>query len=89
MGSKGERQDGLAGVGVNRVPPGFARSRDGIDTQLLAGLPAGSLRTLLTSGATNRARPRWAARLPDAGADHRAWMFPVSGMAVPHNGGSV
>jgi hypothetical protein len=26
MGSKGDRQDGLAGVGVNRVPPSFARS---------------------------------------------------------------
>jgi hypothetical protein len=46
MGSKGERQDGLAGVGVNRVPPGFARPRAG--APLLAGLPAGSLRTLLT-----------------------------------------
>jgi hypothetical protein len=32
MGSKGDRQDGLAGVGVNRVPPGFARpSRDASD----------------------------------------------------------
>ena len=55
----------------------------------LAGLPAGSLRTLLTSGVTNRSRPRWAARLSDAGADHRAWMFPVSGMAMPDDRGSV
>ena len=38
MGSKGERQDGLAGVGVNRVPPGFARPRDGASDPLLAGL---------------------------------------------------
>jgi hypothetical protein len=36
-------------VGVNRVPPGFARSRNGAGDPLLAGLPAGSLRTLLTS----------------------------------------
>ena len=34
----------------------------------LTGLPAGSLRTLLTSSVINRSRPRWAARLPDADA---------------------
>ena len=49
MGSKGERQDGLAGVGVNRVPPGFARPRVMPAIHSLTGLPAGSLRTLLTT----------------------------------------
>ena len=35
MGSKGDRQDGLAGVGVNRVPPGFARPRADVGDPLL------------------------------------------------------
>jgi len=35
MESKGERQDGLADVGVNRVPPGFARPGRVSDTSLL------------------------------------------------------
>jgi hypothetical protein len=29
------------------------------------------LQTLLTSGVTNRSRPRWAARRADTGANHR------------------
>jgi hypothetical protein len=48
MGSKGDRQDGLAGVGVNRVPPGFARPRVDVGDRLDDRAAAGSLRTLLT-----------------------------------------
>jgi hypothetical protein len=48
MGSKGDRQDGLAGVGVNRVPPGFARLRTDAGSLLDGRAAAGSLRTLLT-----------------------------------------
>ena len=41
MGSKGDRQDVLAGVGVNRVPPGFARpGRDASDPLLDRAAPA-------------------------------------------------
>jgi hypothetical protein len=38
----------LAHVGVNRVPPGFARPRDGAGGPLLGRAAAGSLRTRLT-----------------------------------------
>ena len=68
MGSKGDRQDGLAGVGVNRVPPGFARPGRNARDPLHDRAAAGSLRTLLTTGLANRSRPRWAARRSDAGA---------------------
>src|SRR4051812_21105157 len=41
MGSKGDRQDVLAGVGVNRVPPGFARpGHDSGDPLLDRAAPA-------------------------------------------------
>ena len=76
MGSKGDRQDGLAGVGVNRVPPGFARPRDGASDPRVGRAAAGSLRTLLTIDVMNRSRPRWAARRSDAGAGYRAWGAP-------------
>jgi hypothetical protein len=55
-------------VGVNRVPPGFARPGRDASHPLLDRAAAGSLRTLLTSDATNRSRPRWAARLCNANA---------------------
>jgi hypothetical protein len=39
----------------------------------MTGLPAGSLRTLLTSGVTNRSRPRWTAQPFTTDAGHQAW----------------
>ena len=54
-----------ASTGFHPASPGPAMARA---THSITGLPAGSLRTLLTSGVTNRSRPRWAARLPDADA---------------------
>ena len=47
MGSKGNWQDGLAGVGVNRVPSGFARPRADVGDPL-DDRAATPLRTLLT-----------------------------------------
>jgi hypothetical protein len=73
MGSKGDWQDVLrvwASTGFHLASPGPAVMQV---IHCLTGLPAGSLRTLLTSGVTNRSRPRWAARPFTADAGHQAW----------------